>query len=205
MKQKTLAELLNDRFREIPDNNIYFHYRSNIVELDGTRETVNKHSVPPELVKACHWFSDIWIYVRITIREGIEKHKGIPFASVCFFQEIEGDLEPLFRAEWDSFVPTDGYNHPQPHWHISNMRDSLLSFNNLTVESDSSEAGDYAALLSDHVSDFVNIYAMHFAMAGNWCFDSNMINECTSEIQLVDWIWNLLSHIQKEIEYVKNR
>lgn len=29
MKQKTLVELLNDRFREIPDNNIYFHYRSN--------------------------------------------------------------------------------------------------------------------------------------------------------------------------------
>lgn len=205
MKQKTLVELLNDRFREIPDNNIYFRYRSNIVESDGTRETVNKHSVPPELVKACHWFSDIWIYVRITIREGIEKHKGIPFASVCFFQEIEGVLEPVFRAEWDSFVPTDGYNHPQPHWHISNMRDSLLSFNKLTVENDSSEAGDYAALLSDHVSDFVNIYAMHFAMAGNWYSDSNMINECTSEIQLVDWIWNLLSHIQKEIEYVKNR
>ena len=204
MKQKALVELLNGRFHELPNNSMYFRTKNNIVELIGTRETVNKHSIPPELVKVNHWFSDIWIYIKITIKEYREKNnKGYPFTSICFFQDIEGELEPLFRAEWDSFVPVEGYNHPQPHWHISNMKDSLLSFNNLTVENDSSEAGDYAALLSDHVNDFANIYAMHFAMAGNWYSDNNMITECTSEEQFIDWIWNLLSHVRKEIEYVK--
>lgn len=205
MKQKALVELLNERFRKFPNNNMFFHAKNNIVELEGTRETVNKHSIPPELVKAYHWFSDIWVYIKIIIREDMEKgKKGMPFTSICFFQEIDEELEPLFRAEWDSFVPAEGYNHPQPHWHISNMKESLLSFNNLTVEDDSSEAGDYATLLSNHVNDFINIYAMHFAMAGNWFSDSNMITQYQSEDKFIDWILNLLSHIRKEIEYVKN-
>lgn len=205
MKQIALVELLNEKFRKLSSNNMYFRVKNNIVELQGTRETVNRHSIPPELIKANKWFEDIWLYIKIIIREDKEKNeKGKPFTSICFFQEIEGKLEPMFRAEWDSFEPVEGYNHPQPHWHINNMRESLLSFNNLMVENDSSEAGDYATLLSDHVSDFINIYAMHFAMAGNWHSDSNMITTNDSEDKFIDWILNLLSHVRKEIEYVKN-
>ena len=63
--------------------------------------------------------------------------------------------------------------------------------------------GDFAELYSETFA-IPNIYKMHFAMAGDWIQNSNMITEVKDEDSLVEWIYNLLIHIRKELEYVKN-
>lgn len=199
MEKKKLLDLLKKKFAS---NKMFFSSKQQcIIELDGTEEVVYNG----RLVKALQWFDDIWIYLNIKLKsEELQiGKKDIPFTSICFFQNVDGKgkLVPFIRAEWDSYAPDDAYSHPQPHWHVNNMKDSVLTFNDLSE--DHSEL--LSELLSEQVNTFVNIYAMHFAMAGNWFSDGNMITECKSEKQLIDWIWNLLLHVRKEIEYVKSK
>lgn len=197
MNRSLLFKSLSERFKE---DRLYFSESYSCIEIQGCREAVNRIGNPPEEVKAAHWFGDFWIYLKITLKEDKEKGiKDIPFISICFFQEVDDSLDILFRAEWDNYTQIKGYNHPQPHWHISNIKPTVETLEDLCKEN---EAGVFESLLHDHVNALIAIYKMHFSMAGNWFINGDMYTALNSEAMIVNWISNLLNHVQKELEYV---
>lgn len=197
MNRSLLLKSLRDRFKE---DRFYFSKSFSFIEIQGERDVINRIDNPPEQVKAAHWFDDFWIYIRIKFLEDKEKGmKDIPFISICFFQEVNKSLDILFRAEWDNYPIVDDYNHPQPHWHISNIKPTVETLEGLNK---GSEAGAFESLLHEHVSALTDIYKMHFAMGGNWFTNGDMCTTLESEAMIVNWISNLLRHVKKEIEYV---
>lgn len=197
MNRELLCKTLSDRFKE---EGFYFSNLYSCIEIQGQREAVNRVDNPPEVVKAAQWFGDFWLYLKITLKEDKEKGlKDIPFVSICFFQDVDNNLEILFRAEWDNYPPVKGYNHPQPHWHISNIKPTVETLEDLNSDD---SAGDFASLLHDHVNALTDIYKMHFAMAGDWYTTGDMRSDLETEMQIVTWISNLLRHVKKELEYV---
>lgn len=196
MSGPLLFKYLLDRFRE---DGFYFSQSFPYIEIQGDREAINRIDTPSVEVKAAHWFRDFWIYLRITLMEDKEKGlKDVPFISICFFQEVDKNLEILFRAEWDNYPLVNGYNHPQPHWHISNIKPTVETLEDLNREN---EAGAFESLLHEHVNALADIYKMHFAMAGDWYKNGEMCTEINSEATIVNWISNLLKHVKKELEY----
>lgn len=192
-----LFKSLADRFKE---DGFYFSQSFSSIEIQGQREAVNRIDNPPEEVKAAHWFGDFWIYLKITLKEDKENGiKDIPFITICFFQEVDNSLDIMFRAEWDNYPIVKDYNHPQPHWHISNIKPTVETLEDLNKEN---KAGAFESLLHEHVNALTDIYKMHFAMAGSWYNNGDMCTAIDSETMIVNWISNLLKHVKKELEYV---
>ena len=66
----------------------------------------------------------------------------------------------------------------------------------------SEAAGDFAELL-DEGQPPLNIYKMHFSMAGNWISSGSMPIQYIDNNQIANWISFLLIHVKSEIEYIK--
>lgn len=195
MKTDRLLDLLKKRLNEI----VYFSPRNCFdIESQGTKNVL----VKDKIVKATQWFDDVWFFIRISLKAIDQSSDLAPFVSIVFFYEVNSELQTLFRAEWDSYDVIEGYNHPQPHWHIAMCEPKEVNtFDDLNQDIEG--IGDFAELYSETFA-IPNIYKMHFAMAGDWIQNSNMITEVKDEDSLVEWIYNLLIHIRKELEYVKN-
>lgn len=205
MKKKTLSlfDTLRERIRIETDNTIFLCKTSNwLIESQGTREVINRIDNPPEKVKAANWFGNIWLYLKIKLQEDKERNiKDIPFVSICFFQEVNSELNMLFRAEWDNYPLNAGYNHPQPHWHITNMEVGNDSFEELEeLKTEEIMAGDYAELFND-TQKSLDIYKMHFSMSGDWALTGKMTTGYIDNEQIASWISNLLRHVKEEIKY----
>lgn len=206
-KTPTLYDILKDRLKGTTADTLFLNPPHNgKIESQGTLPVVIRLDTPSEQVKATKWFDDIWLYLRINLREDKEKGvKNIPFVSICFFQEMyDNTLNILFRAEWDNYPLVEGYNHPQPHWHISHVNnkktDNYYSLNNSSEEDD---AGDFSEMMNDE-KQTLNVYKMHFAMSGNWIDNGNVTTEYVNNQQIADWIVNLLRHVKNEITYAKD-
>lgn len=192
MKTDRLLNSLRKRLNTI----VYFSQRDCFdIESQGTKDVLVKNKI----VKATQWFDDVWFFIRISLKAIDQRSDLEPFVSIVFFQEVNSELHTLFRAEWDNYNVVEGYNHPQPHWHIA-VREpkEVITFDDLQ-----DIKGDFAELFSEPLA-MHDIYKMHFAMAGSWIQNSNMVTEVKDEDSLVEWIYNLLIHIRNELEYVKN-
>ena len=204
----TLYDILKDRLKGTTANTVFLKPSSNrLIESQGTLPVVIRYDTPSEEVKAANWFEDIWLYLRINLREDKEKGiKNIPFVSICFFQQMNGNkLSILFRAEWDNYPIKEGYNHPQPHWHISYENDNEIDdYDDVLKNSSEDDAGDFSEMLNNKTR-VLDVYKMHFAMSGDWIHTlENMTTTYVDNEQIADWIVNLLKHVKEEINYVKN-
>lgn len=196
-----LLKSLSKRFRTFFGNGLYFQKKTTLViESQGQEDvTINGYRT-----KATPWFDNIYLNIKIVLKYCDNHNDFEPYVSVVFFKKVDSNLQPLFRAEWDSYTAIEGYNHPQPHWHIVVREpkevDTFDSF-----EQDNEDAGDFAELFAQSEDVEADIYKMHFAMAGDWVHNGNMITELKNEDSLVEWIYYLLTHVRKEFEYVKNK
>ena len=203
-------------FRERLINELRSHFT--ITEFESQKETIiskgsqkaiNSYDNDQEEVYATCWFDSYCFFIRIQLKKDdvnqdngeskisdkIYKDLFKPFVSVSFFQDIDGNLKQLFRAEWDSFV-TEGYNHPQPHWHFTAQLSDKTSFSDLQ---DAKEESDFSKLAGN--SKTLNIDRMHFAMGGSWYEDGNMLCETGDEKNLVNWLNNLFKLVSEELTY----
>lgn len=175
---------------------VRFERRGDVITSQGTREALNRSDTVKTYVTATHWFEDFWFYVNLSIRKGPDGVAELPFVSISFFQDIDGELKQLFRAEWDNY---DELAHPQPHWHITSNRDE--SFNDLKEQDDLDEDNPFTELLDEGKK--LDLPTMHFAMAGNWHEGKKeeMVSSYAEPQQLANWINNLFDHVREELEY----
>ena len=103
MKPGVFLKLLNKKFKVLFSNQIFFKSEGLIIESQGTKDTIIREGIPPVQVKVTNWFDNIWLYIKVEFKYVEEKSDYVPMLSLSFFQEIEAQLEPLFRAEWDNF------------------------------------------------------------------------------------------------------
>lgn len=206
MKDKSILILkIEKAFKDYFDGGLTFTSQSNFCYVvQGTEYAINRFDIPSERVKVKHWYSDIWIYVKIQFQAQREKGKDcilLPFVSISFFQKNGGDVNQMFRAEWDSFIGEA--THPQPHWHITSnlaLEKALEDLQNPQNEHD--EANIFADLFSSEKKDLLNIHSMHFAMAGSWIKDGKMVSSLSNDEQIIDWMKYLFEHVHTEIDYI---
>ena len=204
MKPGVFLKLLNKKFKVLFSNQIFFKSEGLIIESQGTKDTIIREGIPPVQVKVTNWFDNIWLYIKVEFKYMEEKRDYVPMLSLSFFQEIEAQLEPLFRAEWDNFKLIEGYNHPQPHWHFNTVKPIIRSFADLTEDGDTdSEMGSFASLRQDHTDSYLDVYKMHFAMSGLWHENGQMVNSDVEDKRIVDWLAYTLIHVQEEIKYAR--
>ena len=204
MKPGVFLKLLNKKFKVLFSNQIFFKSEGLIIESQGTKDTIIREGIPPVQVKVTNWFDNIWLYIKVEFKYVEEKRDYVPMLSLSFFQEIEAQLEPLFRAEWDNFKLVEGYNHPQPHCHFNTVKPIIRSFADLTEDGDTdSEMGSYATLRQDRTDSYLDVYKMHFAMSGLWHENGQMVNSDVEDKRIVDWLAYTLIHVQEEIKYAR--
>jgi hypothetical protein len=203
MKPGVFLKLLNKKFKVLFSNQIFFKSEGLIIESQGTKDTIIREGIPPVQVKVTNWFDNIWLYIKVEFKYVEEKNDYVPMLSLSFFQEIEAQLEPLFRAEWDNFKLVEGYNHPQPHWHLNTMNPAVRSFTDLMKEDADLEMGSFASLLQEHTERYLDVYKMHFAMSGLWHENGQMVNSDVEDKRIVDWLAYTLIHVQEEIKYAR--
>lgn len=203
MKPDIFLKLLNKKFKALFSNQIFFKSEGLIIESQGTKDTIIREGIPPVQVKVTNWFDNIWLYIKVEFKYVEEKSDYVPMLSLSFFQEIEAQLEPLFRAEWDNFKLVEGYNHPQPHWHLNTMNPAVRSFTDLIKEDADLEMGSFASLLQEYTECYLDVYKMHFAMSGLWHENGQMVNSDVEDERIVDWLAYTLIHVQKEIKYAR--
>ena len=173
-----------------------FYRDGDVITSQGTRDALNRSGAMPIYVKATHWFDVFWYYINIQVRKDTDMTSEVPFVSVSFFQEEGETLTQLFRAEWDNYLEK---SHPQPHWHITTIREE--GFDDLKIDSASDEDNPFAELEIEERN--VNLPKMHFAMAGDWHNGKkeNMASDYRDEQQLANWIINLFDHVREELIY----
>ena len=172
-----------------------------VVETQGEVEVINrcKSGVPSESVKAHQWFDNVWLYMKIAFKSTPTDY--VPFSSINVFYGDSQKLTSLLRAEWDNYDPKEGYNHPQPHWHITyQSANEPLSISNLNSDDEKSRAGRFSDLIDNKI-ERLNLGKMHLAMSGDWLTSGQMLTKYKDENQLVDWIVYLLNHLEEEIRY----
>lgn len=190
--QSQIEEQLNGRFcKEV---NVHFTFVPGRIVSQGSVDAINSYDNDREEVKVTPWFDDYYYYIKITIEPDVKKSMK-PFVSVSFFQESSGMIKQLFRAEWDSYPKSNGYDHPQPHWHFTAQLSDKNSFSNLDKEE---EEGIFDELAGNSKS--INLDRMHFAMAGGWIIDGDMLGKADATA-LVDWLIYLFIHVRKELIY----
>jgi hypothetical protein len=200
--KKRLSERLHDALNNLvakqllADDFVHFDREGDMIISQGTREALNRSDTIKSYVKATHWFNIFWYYVSIQIRKDIDGISEIPFVSVSFFQEENGSLNQLFRAEWDNYGQKE---HPQPHWHITSYKE--MGFE--TMKDDEGLDNDSPFAVLENEERKVDLPKMHFAMAGDWHDGGkdNMVNNYTDENQLANWLNNLFDHVREEIAY----
>lgn len=185
---------LNDTFCKSVNVTFETDLRGSIIS-QGSQVAINSYDNDREEVKATSWFDDnYWFFIRIDVISG-KKTDNI-FASVSFFQSTDNGLKQLFRAEWDSYPKTNDYSHPQPHWHFTAQLSDKTSFSELN---DEEEENIYSTLAGN--AKTINLDRMHFAMAGGWLSDGNMVGEVNNEDVLIDWLLYLFTHVREELKY----
>lgn len=203
---KNSKKRLSERLHDTLNNNVarqlmtvdfaHFDRDGDIITSQGTREALNRTDTVKSYVKATHWFDIFWFYVNIQVRKDIEDLVEIPFVSVSFFQEDEGELIQIFRAEWDNYRQDV---HPQPHWHITSYKET--GFDAITEGADIDDDSPFAVLENEKRK--VNLPKIHFAMAGGWHDGKrdDMVIDFVDETQLAHWLNNLFDHVREEIAY----
>ena len=173
-----------------------FERHGDVIVSQGTREALNRSDTKKTYVTATHWFDDFWFYVNVSVRKGEDGLSDLPFVSISFFQESDGELKQLFRAEWDNY---NELAHPQPHWHITSNREE--SFDDLKEQEALDKDSPFAELMAE--SKKLDLPAMHFAMAGNWHEGkkTEMITSYTEAQQMANWMNNLFDHVRVELAY----
>ncbi len=200
--KKRLSERLQNALNEIVARQLitvdfaHFDREGDVITSQGTREALNRSDTVKTYVKATHWFDIFWYYVNIQVRKDIDGISEIPFVSVSFFQDKDGILNQIFRAEWDNYKQKE---HPQPHWHFSSYRD--LGFDALDEDAACDDGNPFAALGKEDCK--VELPKMHFAMVGDWLDGEKeeMINDFVDEGKLANWLNNLFDHVHDELEY----
>ena len=83
-KEQSLFDILRNRISIETTNTIYLKPTNNrLIENQGTRSVINRIDVPPVEVKVSNWFDDIWLYLKIELKEDKEQAiKDIPFISM---------------------------------------------------------------------------------------------------------------------------
>lgn len=190
--QLQIEEHLTGRFcKEV---NVHFTIVPGCIVSQGSLDAINSYDNDREEVKVTPWFGDYYFYIKITVEPDVRKIMK-PYASVSFFQESGGMIKQLFRAEWDSYPESGGYNHPQPHWHFTAQLSDKNSFSDLDKVEDE---GVFDELAGNSKS--INLNRMHFSMAGSWISDGDMLGKADATA-LVDWLIYLFVHVREELIY----
>ena len=206
MKNKnSLIAQIEKTFEKYFEGGLRFVRKDNAYVVQGTEYAINRFEDPGERVKVKHWYSDIWIYVRIHYEVIPFENKRrscdvLPFISISFFQKTGNVINQLFRAEWDSYVQVSELKHPQPHWHITSNLAVERTLDDLKNVDD--DINLFAELFKEEKKDLLNMHSMHFAMAGSWFKDGEMKLEISSEEQIVNWMKYLFAHVHNEIDYM---
>lgn len=191
--QSQIEELLNGRFcKEV---NVHFTFNPGLITSQGTVTAINRYDGYSEEVKATLWFDNYSFFIKIVFMP--DKRKSYkPYVSVSFFQETDMSVKQLFRAELDSFPMIEGYNHPQPHWHLTAQL-SDHNYGDLGKENEEEE-GIFDKLAGNSKS--INLDKMHFAQAGSWYCDGNMILDVNADT-IISWMIQLFIHVKEELKY----
>lgn len=190
--QTQIEEQLKGRFcKEV---NAHFYFVPGIIVTQGNVDAINSYDNDREEVKVTPWFDNYYYYIKIAIEPDAKKSMK-PYVSVSFFQDCGGMIKQLFRAEWDSYHKSGAYDHPQPHWHFTAQLSDKNSFSDLDKEEDE---GIFDELAGNSRS--IKLDRMHFAMAGGWPSDGNMLGKADA-IALVDWLTHLFLHVREELVY----
>lgn len=193
LRERVLMEL-NNTFSKVVNVNFETDLRGSIIS-QGSEKAINSYDNDREEVMATSWFDNNYcFFIRIDVLS--EKKNEQVFASVSFFQATDNGLKQLFRAEWDSYPKSDNYSHPQPHWHFTAQLSDKTSFSELEDEEDENI---YSALEGN--AKTINLDRMHFAMAGGWIEDGDMLGELKDESVLVRWLLHLFTHVRAELAY----
>ncbi len=133
-------------------------------------------------------------------------------------------LEPLLRAEWDYYLPSEAAEtkHAQPHWQIYNTRidaeaekyekefarleleenstPEVREFSPNSAENETSEEFDSSQTDMDKA---ITIEKFHFAMCAHWNRSHNIHQWPISEENLVHWLRHCLGYIRSQLENKK--
>ena len=97
-----------------------------------------------------------------------EKKHSLQDASLSVFQDIAGDLAPLFGAEWHEKAALDERSkHAQPHWHFVQRPDRIERI--LRTHMRSGQTIEFAPeRKSALLSGLADCGKFHFAMTSQW-------------------------------------
>lgn len=126
-------------------------------------------------------------------------------ASLSVFQDIAGELVPLFRAEWDRLAASDENSpHAQPHWHFVQSPQRIGSIARILMRPSGQTSEFSAEEPTNLFSGLVDCGRFHFAMTSMWeknetppykkrLFDSS---------DFPKWFRSLTDYIAGQIAYV---
>ena len=187
------------------EGGIDFNRKGSVYTIQGTEQAENRVDDQNELINIKYWFCDIWVYIRIDVLRDDENKSFHPSVSISFFQKIDKYFIQLLRAEWHNFQSIEGYNHPQPHWHITEGAALEKLFENLLYDGKSNDdLMINIEIINEWKKKLLNINIIHLAMSGSWINDGKMISARADINIITEWIYQLLIHLRKEIEYANS-
>ncbi len=126
--------------------------------------------------------------------------------SLSIFQNLIGDLVPVFRAEWDERGVSTTSDHAQPHWHFSLRPDRIEGIVRVFVSpGEQSRVAEFSPdVESELFPDVAELDKFHFAMSPLWVKDKTAPHKhgFESEEQFLKWFDNLTRYVAHQLVYV---
>ena len=120
-----------------------------------------------------------------------------------FYEIVDGEPVPFFRAEWDALAATDDASaHAQPHWHFVQSPSRIESI----VKRLASGTMEFrAADDEDLFRGTLDLGRCHFAMASLRPGSGRRYKEVFSSDDFAAWFRELVTYIAGQIDYVRSR
>jgi len=147
------------------------------------------------------WFGFLAIFA---VAES-QKHT-LQDVSVLVFQDLRGNLVPVFRAEWaQRDVTNAASNHAQPHWHFTQSPSHIEDVVRAQKASEFGEAREFSPEVESGLfAGLPDLGKFHFAMTHLWeerTQEPNLKRQFNSN-QFSAWFRSLTNYIADQIAYL---
>jgi hypothetical protein len=167
-------------------------------------ETPDHHVM--EIITQDNRRSGFWFGFSAIFESAASEKHALEHVSVLVFQDILGDLIPLFRAEWAQSAVIDvASKHAQPHWHFTQSPARIESLIRTFAASDSDAVKEFSSEGENGLfADLADFGMFHFAMTHLWEGDSLPASRKRQfdSNQFPKWFKGLTDYIAEQISYL---